>query len=310
MAQATADTVAINLVAGLISAQEIKAVTTTTIDSSGVLHVSSTGSSFNNLVILGHVYNGSVPANTRITLPLLGYVVLNEQTSNVGTNSASLAINMIHVHVTGFNLLGLQIGTEIIVSNAVSGIINVFAPAIITGGSFATQVTGNPLTSAQTAPVALPCLGTGGVVLNTKPPAPSSRSRRLSRPPRSPRSSRAATAAAVRPGGRRGGPGHRPRPGGGRAGELVQPAGLRSPERAAVGGRDRAAHRPRPAMRTSPHSSRSSCTRRCGPRRPRWRGGRDQPAVAARRPRARAVRRRLHSSIANGSPSAATRAST
>ena len=165
MAQATADTVSINLVAGLISAQEIKAVTTTTIDSSGVLHVSSTGSTFNNLVILGHVYNGSVPANTRITLPLLGYVVLNEQTSNVGTNSASLAINMVHVHVTGFNLLGLQVGTEIIVSNAVSGIINVFAPAIITGGSFATQVTGNPLTSAQTAPVALPCLGTRGVIL-------------------------------------------------------------------------------------------------------------------------------------------------
>lgn len=164
-AQAVADTASISLLAGLISAQEIKAVTTTTIDSSGVLHVSSAGTMVNNLVILGHVYNGSVPANTRITLPLLGYVVLNEQTSNVGTNSASLAINMIHVHVTGLNLLGLQVGTEVIVSSATSGIVNVFAPAIVTGGAFATQVTGNPLTSAATAPVALPCLGTGGTVL-------------------------------------------------------------------------------------------------------------------------------------------------
>jgi hypothetical protein len=165
MAQATADTVSISLAAGLISATEIKAVTTTTIDSSGVLHVSSTGSTFNNLVILGHVYNGSVPANTRVSLGLLGYVVLNEQTSNVGTQTASLAINMVHVHVTGFNLLGLRVGTEIIVSSATSGIVNVFAPAIITGGSFGTQVTGQPLTSAQTVPESLPCLGTGGTVL-------------------------------------------------------------------------------------------------------------------------------------------------
>jgi hypothetical protein len=165
VAQAVADTASISLLAGLISAAEIKAVTTTTMDSSGGLHVSSSGSTFNNLVVLGHVYNGTVPANTRITLPLLGYVVLNEQTSNVGSQTASLAINMVHVHVTGINLLGIQVGTEIIVSNAVSGIINVFAPAIVTGGSFATQVTGQPLTSAATAPETLPCLGTGGRVL-------------------------------------------------------------------------------------------------------------------------------------------------
>ena len=165
VAQAVADTASISLVGGLISATEIKAVTTTTMDSSGGLHVSSSGSTFNNLVVLGHVYNGTVPANTRITLPLLGYVVLNEQTSNVGSQTASLAINMVHVHVTGINLLGIQVGTEIIVSNAVSGIINVFAPAIVTGGSFATQVTGQPLTSAATAPETLPCLGTGGRVL-------------------------------------------------------------------------------------------------------------------------------------------------
>jgi hypothetical protein len=164
-AQAVADTTSINLLAGLISAQEIKAVTTTTIDSNGVLHVSASGSSFNNLVILGHVYNGTVPVNTRITLPLLGYVVLNEQTSSAGTSSASLAINMVHVHVTGFNLLGIQVGTEIVVSSATSGIINVFAPAIVTGGSFATQVTGQRLSSAATAPESLPCLGTGGTVL-------------------------------------------------------------------------------------------------------------------------------------------------
>ncbi len=163
-AQAVADTATISLVAGLITAQEIKAVSTTTIDSSGVFHVSSSGSTVNNLVIFGHVYNGSIPANTRVTLPLLGYAVLNEQVSNLSNAQANLTVNMIHIHITGFNLLGLQIGTDITVSSATSGMINVFAPAIVTGQSYGTQIIGQLLASAPTAPEVLPCLGTGGAV--------------------------------------------------------------------------------------------------------------------------------------------------
>lgn len=163
-AQGVADTASISLVAGLITAQEIKAVSTTTIDSNGVFHVSSSGSTVNNLVIFGHVYNGSIPANTRVTLPLLGYVVLNEQISNISNAQANLTVNMVHVHVTGFNLLGLQIGTDITVSSATSGMINVFAPAIVTGQSYGTQIVGQLLASAPTAPEVLPCLGTGGSV--------------------------------------------------------------------------------------------------------------------------------------------------
>ena len=70
--------------------------------------------------------------NTRVTLPLLGYVILNEQVSNLSNAQANLTVNMIHIHVTGFNLLGLQIGTDITVSSATSGMINVFAPGIVT----------------------------------------------------------------------------------------------------------------------------------------------------------------------------------
>lgn len=162
--QAVADTASISLLAGLITATEIKAVSTTTIDSNGVLHVSSSGSSVNNLVILGHVYNGSIPANTRVTLPLLGYVVLNEQVSNISTAQANLTVNMIHIHVTGLNLLGLQIGTDVTVSSATSGMINVFAPGIVTGDSYGTQIIGTLLSSTPTAPEVLPCLGTGGAV--------------------------------------------------------------------------------------------------------------------------------------------------
>ncbi len=164
-AQAIADTANISLLAGLITAQEMKAVSTTTIDSSGNFHVSSAGTIFSNLIVLGHVYNGSVPANTRINLPLLGYVVLNEQTSSIGTSMANLAINMIHIHVTSLNLLHLQIGTEVIVSSVNSGLIHVYAPGILTGESFGTQVIGPLLASSPTAPEILPCVGTGGAVL-------------------------------------------------------------------------------------------------------------------------------------------------
>jgi hypothetical protein len=166
-AQASANTASITLLSGLISAQDIKAVSTTTL-TNNAFQVSSAGSTFSNLVILGHVYNGSVPANTTINLPLVGYVVLNEQTSNIQTSMANLTVNMIHVHVTVANILGLRVGTEIIVSNATSGMLNVFAPAIMSSQSFGTEVLGPLLNSAPTAPVMTPCLGTNGsVITNT-----------------------------------------------------------------------------------------------------------------------------------------------
>ncbi len=164
-AQAEADTTTINLLGGLITAQEIKAVSTTTLDNSGNFQVSGAGSNFNHLVVLGQVYNGTVAPNTRINIPLLGYVVLNEQTSSIGSANATMTVNMVHVHVTGINLLGLQTGTEIIVSDATSGMFNVFAPGIISGHSYGTQVSGGLLASSPSALEVLPCLGTGGTVV-------------------------------------------------------------------------------------------------------------------------------------------------
>ena len=164
-AQASSDTTSLNLLSGLIIAQEIKAVSTTTLQSDGSFQVSSAGSTFNNLVILGQVYNGSVPANTRINLPLFGYVVLNEQTSNIVNSAANLTVNMLHIHITLPNVLGLQVGTEVVVSNANSGMLNVFAPAIMSSQSFGTEVLGPLLDSSPTAPVVTPCLGTHGTAM-------------------------------------------------------------------------------------------------------------------------------------------------
>jgi hypothetical protein len=83
-----------------------------------------------------------------------------------------MTVNMIHVYITLGNLLGLPLGTQVIVSNATSGMYNVPAPGIISGGSYGTQVTGTviaSLLSSPTAPEVLPCAGTGGaVVTNTQ----------------------------------------------------------------------------------------------------------------------------------------------
>ena len=164
-AQAQANTSSITLLGGLISAQAITAISTTTMDDDGTFHVSGTGSNFNHLVVLGRVYNGNVAPNTRINLPLLGYVVLNEQTSSFSDTNATMTVNMIHVYVTIGNLLGLQVGTQVVVSNATSGIYHVPVPALISGDSYGTQVIGSLLASSPTAPEVLPCQGTRGVVV-------------------------------------------------------------------------------------------------------------------------------------------------
>ncbi len=164
MSQASADTVSISLLGGLITAQEIKAVSTTSLDGNG-FHVSAAGSSFNNLLVAGIPYNGLPAPNTTINLLGLGNVVLNEQTSSITQKAGQMVVNMIHIRITVANLLGLPVGTEIIVSNATSGMVRAFAPAVVTGTAFGTQVTSTLINSSPTAPVDLPCWGTGGTLL-------------------------------------------------------------------------------------------------------------------------------------------------
>lgn len=162
-AQATASTASVSLLGGVISAQALNAVSTTTLTSSG-FQVSAAGTSFTNLLVAGIPYNSPAP-NTTVNLVGLGYVVLNEQNSTITGRQGQLIVNMIHVHITVTNLLGLQVGTEIIVSKATSGMISAFAPAIVTGTSFGTSVSSTLINSSPTAPVNLPCFGTAGQTL-------------------------------------------------------------------------------------------------------------------------------------------------
>ena len=93
----------VNVLNGLITANAVLAMATTTGEGSD-----GYGSSFANLVVNG-VSLAAPAANTRVDLPGVGYVVLNER---IATGSG-LTVNMIHVF--------LQTG-EIIVASASSGV--------------------------------------------------------------------------------------------------------------------------------------------------------------------------------------------
>jgi hypothetical protein len=118
----------VSVLNGLISAANVTAVATTWRDPSGAVS-SAAGSGFVNLVVGGVPVATDVPPNTRVSLPGVGYAVLNEQAEAAG----GLTVNMIHVFLQGItggvlnpltgSLVGGTLATvgEIIVGSAASG---------------------------------------------------------------------------------------------------------------------------------------------------------------------------------------------
>jgi len=100
-AQSVATVFNVNLLNGLITASSLTATVSST--SNGVLATSNAlGSTLADLVVNGvRLTSGdaTVAPNTRITLPGVGYVVLNEQRrTGDGVHSSGLTVNLIHVY--------------------------------------------------------------------------------------------------------------------------------------------------------------------------------------------------------------------
>ncbi len=164
-AMATADVhdanVLITQLGGVITADEVKAVSTTTHDATG-FHTSAEGSTFVNLVVAGIPIMGTPPPNTQINLVGFGHVVLNEQITKMKPTSASFTVNMIHVFITEANILNIPIGTEIIVSHAFSGLTS-GVEGTLDGQAYGTEATLlHAITSGPSALVNMSCLGTNG----------------------------------------------------------------------------------------------------------------------------------------------------
>ena len=118
---------AVNLLDGLITADGVVAMASSSGDDAGV-NSNAAGSSLANLVIGGSEVSDPAP-NTRMNLPGVGYVLLNEQLpSGDGVTTSGMTVNMIHVvlqqpilgllgQVTGYRTVG-----DIVVGSAKSSV--------------------------------------------------------------------------------------------------------------------------------------------------------------------------------------------
>lgn len=133
-AQSTASAATINILNGLITADGVIANVMSSRTASGAAS-NANGSTFQNLSVAGASQPESVAPNTNITLPGVGYVVLNEQIpTGDGATSSGLTVNMIHVYLQGLTggltdpitgqLLGgtLTMIGEIVVGSATSSV--------------------------------------------------------------------------------------------------------------------------------------------------------------------------------------------
>lgn len=115
VARTTATVENVKLLNGRIRATTVKAVAEETFNGNQRTR-STAGSKVVGAVVLGsHV---TVQANKKVTLPGIGYVILNEQIVPGPLSNAQTKVNGIHIFVTTINVLGLPVGTEIVVAHA------------------------------------------------------------------------------------------------------------------------------------------------------------------------------------------------
>lgn len=131
-AQSTSELENVSVLSGLITADVVTAIASSYRNASGAAS-DAEGSSFVNLVVNGVSVTTDVAPNTRVDLPGVGYVLLNEQRrAGDGVTSSGMTVNMIHVYLQsliggGCTLLGCTPGVltttgEIVVGSAKSSV--------------------------------------------------------------------------------------------------------------------------------------------------------------------------------------------
>jgi hypothetical protein len=115
--QATSRMENVNLFGGVLTADVIKAVSSSSVDGSGG-HASFAGSKFVNLQVLGHAIGDNVAPNTTIPVPGIGSLTLYATTRSVGSNEAHSLVDMVVLHVNQANSQGIPAGTDITLAHA------------------------------------------------------------------------------------------------------------------------------------------------------------------------------------------------
>lgn len=163
---ASSDVQNVSLLAGLITLDALHAVSNTSWN--GTSFSSTGGTTFVNLRIAGKSITASPAPNTKINLAGLGYVVLNQQIKKApkGKPTQSFTVNAVHVVVNQQNVLGLKLGTDIIIGSATSTL-NAPIAGVMNGAAYGTTASLLGLIKhGRTANQTLPCLGTDGAVLD------------------------------------------------------------------------------------------------------------------------------------------------
>ncbi len=154
----------------LISADAIIASATTKA-STTTISTSSAGSSFLNLKVNGRSIT-TVSANTEITLPGFGYVRLREVRVSGNNYSKQITVNMVRIVITQKNELNIPVGTHIVVSHARAGFTRTQPVIALSGGAWAATARSSVATVenriGRIAAIYVPCLGTGGRVLQNE----------------------------------------------------------------------------------------------------------------------------------------------
>ena len=140
--QSVSDIQGLDVLGGAVTATAVQAVANSA-DIAGTASSNGSGSELLGLTVNGQPINGTPAPNTRIGLPGLGVVILNEQTPSHDPNVATgITVNMIHVRITRTNSFGLPVGANIIVGHAESSIAVPPVPVTVDASSYALLATG------------------------------------------------------------------------------------------------------------------------------------------------------------------------
>ncbi len=154
----------VSMLKGRITASRAKAVSET-IREGNVTRVSSAGSTLSDLTVDGKPYQVQPGPNTKVNLPGLGYAVLNEQFTNDGGPLTYLVVNAIHAYVTQPNGLGIPVGSQYIMSHAISAL-KPNVEGVVGGEAYGHKAFDQSnIQSGPSAIVYMPCAGTGGQVI-------------------------------------------------------------------------------------------------------------------------------------------------
>ena len=111
-AQTTSEVESVNILNGLVRVDNVTAIASSFANAAGA-GSNADGSGFVNLVVNGTPISANVAPNTRINIPFVGYVALNEQTrTGDGVTSSGIQVRMIRVQLLS--------GTEVVVGSASS----------------------------------------------------------------------------------------------------------------------------------------------------------------------------------------------